>query len=339
MKKRNILGVALALIVLPFVSHAEGRDLTTDVNMHKLSATHPITTDGLTMGVTVSSNNPSAMEQPPAHSLTYQGITFSTSAYDALTNDSYLLKLGGSIHNHLIFDGASTDWDVAGDGFWLPGSGPLHSLDTTRTKQLSAEWDTVVGGNTQRMILWTEKNKTTHLGVSTYIGTGAEPDQGDNLLLTGSGHKRQAELQWGGQKGDGSLSLCTGGACYVALLPNGYLDILGSVTKNAFITDDGSLIFGAIDSDHQPALMRKKTNNVATVKFVDSNDATGKTGANLEVGAVSVQSYKRDVLPTNLPDGSSVWCEDCQLNGLSGVIVYWHASKSVWANAVNTVVK
>lgn len=339
MKTRNFLGALLVAALFSTSGMAQGRDLTTDVNLHKLSATHPITTDGLTMGVTVSSDNPSAMEQPPARSLTYRGITFSTSAYDALTDDSYLLKLGGSIHNHLIFDGAATDWDVAGDGFWLPGSGPLHSLDTTRTKQLSAEWDTVVGGNTQRMMLWTEKNKTTHLGVSTYVGTGAEPDQGDNLLLTGSGHKRQAELQWGGQKGDGSLSLCTGGACYVALLPNGYLDILGSVTKNAFITDDGSLIFGSENSAHQPAVLRVKTNGAATVKFVDTDDSTGSAGANVEVGALSVQRYKRTALPTNLPEGSSVWCEDCQLNGFSGVVVYWHASKSVWTNALNVSVK
>ena len=334
-----LLIAAMAIAPLSTAS-ASGRDMTTDVNMKTLSSGSPKTVEGLEMGVTISSDNPSAMQQPAPRSLVYKGITFHTEAYNALTNDSYLMKLGGTIHNHLIFDGSADDWDVSGDGFWLPSSGPLNTLDTSRTKQLSAEWDTVVGGNTQRVMLWSEKNKTTHLGLSTYVGTGVEPTQGNELLNVGPGHKRMAELQWGGKDGDGSLSLCTGGMCYATLLPNGYFRIAGSVMAKADIPDDGTLFFGSLEGSHQAAMMRDTSiPGVATIKFADIEDSSGKTGANVEVGAITIQHHKKSDLPKTLPDGSSVWCDDCTLNDISGVVVYWHATKAVWTDATNTPVK
>ena len=80
----------------------------------------------------------------------------------------------------------------------------------------------------------------------------------------------------------------------------------------------------------------------ATVRITDRSDKSGKTLADLNVGAVTVQHFKKAALPKDVADGASVWCEDCVVSAhsdITGAIVYWHQAQSVWTDATNTTVR
>ena len=220
MKHFSRIAVFMGCLIAPIMAHAQTRSIESSINAGQLSSTSPKTIQGMLFNVTISDDNPFAMKTPPENSLVYQGMTFTSSTYNAMTNDSYFIKLSGAIHNHLLFDGGPDDWNISGNGYWLPASGPMTGLDSGNLRQLSSEWDVVRNGGTQRTMLWTERDGSTHFGVDSYFGTGAEPKQGTQLHQVGAGAKQHASIVWDLKNLPNSIGLCGGdGSC--ALVADG----------------------------------------------------------------------------------------------------------------------
>ncbi|UMM09478.1 hypothetical protein MKW11_05290 [Gluconobacter frateurii] len=75
--------------------------------------------------------------------------------------------------------------------------------------------------------------------------------------------------------------------------------------------------------------------------YVDANtilESLKVTGDTVTNGRLNVGTYNLDSLPSSgSTDGAQVWCADCKLNGISGVLAYWHASASKWTDSQNGV--
>lgn len=157
---------------------------------------------------------------PPDHSLYYGGMAFSIHNFpNALTSDSFEMMLGGDIHNHIIFDGAPGNWNMSGDGFFLP-SGPVYGVSGSHIQQLSAEWDQLIDGqDTLRTALWYEignsgsgntgwKRGVVHLGALYTNGSLQEPPASGDITATKNLTVKLGDLEFNHGDRYGSVSLC-----------------------------------------------------------------------------------------------------------------------------------
>lgn len=232
MKRVLSLCAVVISVALPLIASAQSHDVKSTVNITQLSTDTPTTLIGAKYGIAVSEAGVAEQRTPPPSSILYQGITVTGSTFNALTNDSYFVSLSGSVHNHLLLDGDPDDWNISGNGYWLPSSGPMVGLDGGNARQLSTEWDMVLNGVTQRTMLWTEQDGSTHFGVDSYSGLGAEPKQGTQLHQVGAGPKQHASLIWDIKNLPNSLGLCGGdGKCRLVTDDTGvYVTMLHTTT-------------------------------------------------------------------------------------------------------------
>lgn len=69
---------------------------------------------------------------------------------------------------------------------------------------------------------------------------------------------------------------------------------------------------------------------------VPSLTVTASDGTKIVMGGgITEASYTLATLPTGTMDGQRLWCSDCKLNSLSGVLAVWHSAASKWTDGLN----
>lgn len=266
--------------------HINKDDLTPTANTKSLI--HTVTPLEIDLSLYSPTGNPAP---PPDHSLKYGGITFNAGEYpNALTQDSFEIMFGGVMHNHIIFDGGPSDWNIAGDNFWLP-AGALQGLNSNR-QQLSAEWDQPVGNaSTVRTALWYEagnggvdsgwKQAVVHLGV-LYRDKAApqEPPQSGDITATPSPSTKLGDVEFDQGGNFGAVSLC-GYGTNCGLRVNGD----GTTYINAATANSVSISAGLIGDS--AVFKNKNTHKAAELTLTNAADTTGATYGNLFLGSLS----------------------------------------------------
>ncbi|MXV44404.1 hypothetical protein GS501_04995 [Saccharibacter sp. 17.LH.SD] len=182
------------------------------------------------------------------HSIFYSGINMNAGNQpDRLTDASHELFLGGVIKHHLMLNGGPGNWDIDGDGVYVPVAG-ASGINPSTVGQTSQEWDQPVRGlNTMRTVLWDEfigssdprnwgwKEAVVHFGTTV---------DGPAQVTGQPGGSKQADLEWNYAGQYGGLSIC-GYAhnCGLTVHGDGSTAITGQATFSQQTTFSGQTAF------------------------------------------------------------------------------------------------
>lgn len=314
----------------------------------------------------------------PANSIDWQGISMNAGNQPAaLTTDSRQIFLGGNIAQHLVFDGGEGNWLINGDNIYVP-SLKNQSLSAQNTAQLYQEWDQWIGGaNRMRFLLWNSfGNPTAPQGWEQAVSHFGPTIDGDPVTEGDPGGSKQADIEWNRAENYGGLDLCGyGHNCGFTLTGDGNISVSGTSTFSSSVsitggntlyiqpsTLDNNLFSGWCAPDSYS--MSLCSNIGAWVSLQSKGDLRSTAGGTTSSsawhpdgygnwyasnssndggisggGSIASSSYTLETLPTkNELDGARLWCSDCKLNGISGVVVYWHASISKWTDSQNNTI-
>lgn len=311
----------------------------------------------------------------PNNSVDWQGISMNAGNQPAaLTTDSRQIFLGGNITQHLLFDGGEGNWLINGDNIYVP-SLKNQSLTAQNTAQLYQEWDQWIGGaNRMRFLLWNSfDNPTAPQGWEQAVSHFGPTIDGDPVTEGDPGGSKQADIEWNRAENYGGLDLCGyGHNCGFTLTGDGNISVSGTSTfSSSFSITGGNTLYiqpSTLDNNLFSGWCAPDSYSIslcsnigAWVSIQSKGDLRSTAGGTTSSsawhpdgygnwyasnssndggisggGSIASSSYTLETLPTkNELDGARLWCSDCKLNGISGVVVYWHASISKWTDSQN----
>jgi len=290
------------------------------------------------------------------YDVSMHGATFTTNAASprTLTKDSYHIMLAGGQQNFIKM--APQWWTVpinSDEIFVNSPQGPALAAGSHRTI-VSFGQSTNTGDNTWnkfhtlRAMIWNTRNNSdvdgSDLNITTNFGIAVDGTANEPNSI-------QEHIEFNPKSNNTGISLCnynqSDESCSFVLDGNGVARFRhGAVFNDAVnVSRGGWLNFadrygneaGWIQAAPREDVSGRTVSNEIDINFSNREKAIVKIEGSVAArGYIQGGSYTLRMLPTvNIPDGASIWCSDCKLNGVRGVIAYYHISERKWLNALN----
>ncbi|MCG4252944.1 hypothetical protein K6W37_03375 [Acetobacter senegalensis] len=263
---------------------------------------------------------------------------------EGLAKDSYMMALSGDIHNILELDGPDDGNIILSHSFYLHGQeGVRTSLGVYRPIQTIFGFTGEVDGmSAYNLMGWLKKDNPAIVGTegaSFHLGI-IKDGYAYNLNPSYNG---LGEIVWNDNAANwGGLALCgSSGTCGLRVLSSGIISL-----KKQLISDSNIILLKnsqiSFLSEKNTISLKKEVENNKSILNVEANDQNGlvlNVHGSISGEAIKIKSYRYKFLPSSLEDGSQVWCSDCELNGIKGLPIFWHAVISKWTDSQNKIIK
>lgn len=261
---------------------------------------------------------------------------------EGLSKDSYMMALSGDIHNVLELDGPDDGNIILSHSFYLHGQqGVRTTSGEFRTVQtLFGFTGEVDGMSAYNLMGWLKKDKPSIVGTdgaSFHLGI-VKNGYAFNLDPSKNG---LGEIVWNDNANNiGGLSLCgSNGECGLQILSSGIVLLKKMIISDSDIVlkSGARVIFST--SKGLLVLRQDEKNNTMNLETTNQTDAMLNVKGNISSSSLALKGYKYKSLPEVTLDGLQVWCSDCELNGVKGLPIFWHAGISKWTDSQNHILK